>query len=92
MPRLNHQALNVERKKIGGKWKPMILFLLYAKPERFNRIKHMLPGINQKVLSKCLKELEEDDLIQKISPQYGLTEKSTKIVALMLKIKELLSP
>lgn len=89
MPRLNHEALNIERKKIGGKWKPMILFVLYAKPDRFNMIKHRLPGINPKVLSKCLKELEEDKLIHK-SHQYGLTEKATKIVALMLQIKELL--
>ncbi len=57
MPRLNHEALNIERKKIGGKWKPMIMIVLYAKPERFNRIKYRLPGINPKVLSKCLKEL-----------------------------------
>lgn len=90
MPRLNHEALNIERKKIGGKWKPMILFVLYAKPDRFNRIKHRLPGINPKVLSKCLKELEEDNLIHKLSPQYGLTDKANKIVALMLQIKQLL--
>jgi DNA-binding HxlR family transcriptional regulator len=89
MPRLNHESLNEQRKKVGGKWKPMIMMVLYTKPERFNRIKYRLPGINPKVLSKCLKELEEDKLIHK-SPQYGLTEKATKIVALMLQIKQLL--
>ena len=87
---INHEALNEQRKKVGGKWKPMIMFVLYVKPQRFNMIKHRLPGINPKVLSKCLKELEDDNLIHKLSPQYGLTEKATKVVALMLQIKQLL--
>jgi DNA-binding HxlR family transcriptional regulator len=89
MPRLNHEALNKQFKKINGKWKPMIMIVLYTRPERFNRIKYRLPGINPKILSKCLKELEEDEIILK-SSQYELTEKATKIVALMLQIKSIL--
>ena len=89
MPRLNHESLNEQRKKVGGKWKPMIMMVLYTKPERFNRIKYRLPGISPKILSNCLKELEEDGIILK-SNQYELTEKATKIVALMLQIKSIL--
>jgi DNA-binding HxlR family transcriptional regulator len=48
---------------IGGKWKPIILFLLMDGPIRFGKLTLFLPSISRKILAQQLKELEEDGLI-----------------------------
>jgi DNA-binding HxlR family transcriptional regulator len=76
------------RKKIGGKWKPMIMFMLYAKPERFNKIKQLLKTISSNQLSKCLCEMEKDHLVIRQScKRYGLTNQATRISELLFQIK-----
>jgi len=48
---------------INGKWKlPVILCLMHSSM-RFNEIQHEISGISAKVLSKELKDLEENDFI-----------------------------
>ncbi|HEY4111054.1 helix-turn-helix domain-containing protein [Puia sp.] len=48
---------------IGGKWKPIIIFILMDGPLRFGEIHRTIPGMALKVLSRQLKELEEDDIL-----------------------------
>jgi DNA-binding HxlR family transcriptional regulator len=48
---------------IGGKWKPLILWALGDKVLRFNELQKGLPGVNTKMLTKQLRELEEDGVI-----------------------------
>jgi len=49
---------------IGGKWKPIILWLLLQEHTlRFGEITRMMPGISLKVLSRSLKELHADGLL-----------------------------
>lgn len=82
----------MNRKKIGGKWKPLILFILRDKPARFNKIKQLMPGVSGNMLAKNLKELEGDRLISKVdgdTPMYCLTEGAVQIVDLLLQIKSL---
>ena len=51
---------------IGGKWKIRILFnLFYKKKVRFGELKKTLVKITQQMLSKQLKELEQDGLINR---------------------------
>ena len=50
---------------LGGKWKINIIFLLSNKTMRFGAIKNTLQGITQQMLSKQLKELEQDGLINR---------------------------
>lgn len=65
-----------------GKWKPVILlYLLQEGTKRFSELKRNMPGITQKMLTKQLRELEEEDIIQRvIYPQvppkveYSMTE------------------
>ena len=49
--------------KIGGYWKPIILFHLLAGPRRYSELRRAVPGITEKVLIQQLKALEEDGLI-----------------------------
>ena len=68
-------------KLIGGKWKIMILDNLLSKSMRFGRLKRSLNGITSQMLSKQLKQMEIDKLINKkisksenLNTEYSLTE------------------
>ncbi|MYL35800.1 transcriptional regulator [Pontibacillus yanchengensis] len=53
-------------RKIGGKWKTVILWHLGTEGTfRYNEMRGMLPGVTHKVLSHQLKELEEDGFIHR---------------------------
>ncbi|AOM83836.1 Transcriptional regulator, HxlR family [Salisediminibacterium beveridgei] len=54
-----------------GKWKPIILLhLLKEGTQRFSELKRSIPGITQKMLTNQLRELEEEDIVErKVYPQ-----------------------
>jgi DNA-binding HxlR family transcriptional regulator len=55
---------------IGGKWKPLILWALGDEVMRFGELQKALPGVNTKMLTKQLRELEEDGVLRrKIYPE-----------------------
>jgi DNA-binding HxlR family transcriptional regulator len=44
---------------VGGKWKPLILWLLRAgRPRRFNDLQRSMPEVAHKVLTQHLRQLE----------------------------------
>ncbi|WP_343743623.1 helix-turn-helix domain-containing protein [Chitinophaga sp.] len=51
--------------KIGGYWKPIIMFHLLSGPKRYGELKRAVPGITEKVLIQQLKQLEADELINR---------------------------
>ena len=51
---------------IRGKWKAVILCHLLNEPKRLLELQRITNGVSHKVLTEKLKELEEDNLIQKI--------------------------
>lgn len=66
---------------IGGKWKPIILFIIQDRKKRFGEIKKLIPTITQKMLTQQLRELEQDGIInRKVYPvvppkvEYSMTE------------------
>ncbi|HTH55856.1 MAG TPA: helix-turn-helix domain-containing protein [Cyclobacteriaceae bacterium] len=50
---------------IGGKWKLPIIISIYHGNKRFNEILSSIPKITNRVLSKELKHLEENELISR---------------------------
>jgi DNA-binding HxlR family transcriptional regulator len=66
---------------IGGKWKPIILWQLKAEKMRFSGLQQSMQGISPKMLTKQLRELEEDGLVlREVHPEippkveYSLTD------------------
>lgn len=76
---------------IGGKWKPMIVwFLAELGTLRFGQIQHIIPDITHKILTKQLRELEEDGLIQRkvyseVPPrvEYSITENGREVIPIL---------
>ena len=76
---------------LGGKWKIRILFTLFNnKKVRFNELKKELKTITQQMLSKQLKELETDGIVnrkvyQVVPPkvEYSLTEFGLSVIPIL---------
>ena len=49
--------------RIGGHWKPIILFQLMTGPKRYSELKRAIPAISEKVLIQHLKQLQDDELV-----------------------------
>ncbi len=49
--------------KIGGYWKPIILFHLLSGEKRYSELRKAIPAITEKVLIQHLKQLESDKLL-----------------------------
>lgn len=57
-------AVEAAIEAIGGKWKGVILFHLES-TKRFNELHKLVPNITQRMLTKQLRELESDGIIQR---------------------------
>ncbi len=76
--------------EIGGKWKHPILWALKDGKLRFGEIYKVLPDITQRMLTKQLRDLEEDDLVRRkvyaeVPPkvEYSLTKKGESIIPIL---------
>lgn len=80
-------ALQGALNSIGGKWKLPILCSLTANGDsRYNELLKNIHGISNTMLSKTLREMEEDGLVIRseylevpIRVEYGLTEKARQL-------------
>lgn len=51
--------------KIGGHWKPIIIYHLINGPKRYSELKRAIPDITEKMLIQHLKQLQEDQLVNR---------------------------
>jgi DNA-binding HxlR family transcriptional regulator len=76
---------------IGGKWKPLVIYQLRFETLRFSQLLNRVqPRISQRMLTKQLRQLEEDGLItRKVYPQvppkveYSLTETGKSLIPII---------
>ena len=78
---------------VGGKWKPLILYYLSGGTKRFGELRKLLPDITQRMLTLQLRELEQDQIVQRqvyaeVPPkvEYSLTEFGKSLDPVMLRM------
>lgn len=80
---------------ISGKWKILVLTSIMQGNRRFTEIEKSIPNIKPKVLSSELKDLEDNQLIERIvhdtqpvSVDYVATEYSRSLKKVMLELHD----
>ncbi|MEL6658534.1 MAG: helix-turn-helix domain-containing protein [Bacteroidota bacterium] len=80
--------------KIGGKWKPIILFLISKGANRFGLLMKGIEGISKQMLTRQLRELEEDGFLDRmiyaeIPPrvEYSITERGNTLFPIIATMK-----
>ena len=79
---------------LGGKWKlPILCSLSENGNSRYNELLKNIQGISNTMLSKTLKEMEEDGLVLRseylevpIRVEYGLTEKARNLQPILVQL------
>ena len=52
--------------KVGGKWKVLIIYAVHINCNRFSLLKKGIPTISKQMLVNQLRELEEDQILERI--------------------------
>ncbi len=76
---------------LGGKWKPIILWYLgECGTLRFGQLRHLIPDITHKILTKQLRELEEYELLERkiyaevpLRVEYSIAEKGKEVIPIL---------
>jgi DNA-binding HxlR family transcriptional regulator len=75
---------------IGGRWKGLVFWNLRNGTKRYGELKKILVGINDKMLTQVLRELEKADIVSRkvyevIPPkvEYSLTKEGEKLLPVM---------
>ncbi|KIY23380.1 MULTISPECIES: winged helix-turn-helix transcriptional regulator [Mesobacillus] len=95
MARMDAKTFNCEKELtlavIGGKWKMLILWHLGKEgTKRFGELKALMPGITQRMLVNQLRELEDDQIVErKVYPvvppkvEYSLTKQGESLMPIL---------
>ena len=81
---------------IGGKWKTVILYWLIDGPLRYNELRKKMQGVTERTLSLQLKQLEEDNVIDRVvytnkpplKVEYSLTEFGKTLIPILKAIAD----
>ena len=79
---------------VGGKWKLIIVYWLAESPRHFAALRQLMPGISQKVLTQQLRELANDEVVQRdpkgavpAPVEYSLTDYGRTLLPLLESIR-----
>ena len=80
---------------MGGKWKPIILYYIGVKNVvRYSELKRAIPNINERMLTRQLREMEADKIItRKIYPEippkveYSLESIGKELIPILIELK-----
>lgn len=88
-------AIAFTQNVLSGRWKYFILWFLKGETRRYSDVKKFLRGISQGSLTKQLRELENDGVIQRdvfpeVPPrvEYSLTDKGKKLLPILEKMED----
>jgi DNA-binding HxlR family transcriptional regulator len=80
---------------IGGRWKGLVFWNLRDGKKRFGELKKILVGINDKMLTQVLRELEKSGIVDRkvfevIPPkvEYSLTKEGKKLLPVMKQMSD----
>lgn len=80
---------------IGGKWKGMVLHRLLTGTTRFSDLRRSVPGVTPRMLTRQLRELERDGVIDRevyaeVPPkvEYSLTEFGSSLRPILMAMNE----
>ena len=81
--------------RIGGKWKGVALYHLLEGPKRYNELKRDVGNVTQRMLTKQLRELEQDGLVvRKVFPvvpphvEHSLSDKGKTLKPILLALRK----
>jgi DNA-binding HxlR family transcriptional regulator len=91
----NFCPMQASIQKIGGRWKSIILWYINQDINRFSDLLKSIDGVSKRMLSLQLKELEIDNLIERVvisekplHVEYGLTELGKSLLPIFEKLNE----
>ncbi|MGG5210109.1 winged helix-turn-helix transcriptional regulator [Chryseobacterium sp. MIQD13] len=81
--------------KVGGKWKVLVIFSIDKGHNRFSSMQKIIPQISKQMLINQLRELEEDNIIERtvyaeIPPrvEYNISKYGKSILPLITAIQD----
>ena len=85
-----HCAVDYAFRRVGGKYKGRILWVLRDGCSRYGELKKAIVGVTPKMLTQTLKELESDELVSRkaymeVPPkvEYSLTKTGEELIPLI---------
>jgi DNA-binding HxlR family transcriptional regulator len=73
---------------IGDRWTLLIVRDLVVGTTRFNDLARGLPGLSRSLLTKRLRQLERDNLVERVDGEYLLTEAGKELQPIVMGIGE----
>ncbi|MFE4354008.1 winged helix-turn-helix transcriptional regulator [Peribacillus butanolivorans] len=83
-------SLTLTQNVIAGRWNIIILWYLSQRTRRFNELQRLLPGISKGILTRQLRELEENGMVHRevykeVPPkvEYSLTPQGKSFIPVL---------